>query len=213
MKTGNGNGGSDRGSLWWVLLAPLLLGSGGASATQDLSAFEDPATGFWGYRDARGAVVIAPRFIVAQDFSAHGIAAVADAAGWKFIGQRGEVLVPQPYLVDNGPDPFQEGLARFVEAGRIGFFDARGRVVIPARFVYVAPFAEGRAAFCEGCREQVEGEHRTVLGGRWGFIDRRGKTVIHPRYAAAEPFAQGRAQVLQEGRWVVVDRQGRLLAQ
>jgi hypothetical protein len=94
----------------------------------------------------------------------------------------------------------------------MGFFDERGRVVIPARFAFVAPFSEGRAAFCEGCREQTEGEHRSVRGGRWGFIDRRGHIVIRARYADAEPFAQGTARVLQEGAWVTIDRQGRGLA-
>ena len=152
-----------------------------AQAAPVWSAFEDPVSGLWGYRDARGAVVIEPRFLVAQDFSVHGIAAVADAVGWRIIDQRGAVLIPQPYLVDNGPDPFLEGLARFVESGRLGFYDERGRVVIPARFVFVTPFSEGRAAFCEGCREQAEGEHRSVRGGRWGFIDRRGNVTVPPR--------------------------------
>ena len=110
-------------TLGFVLLCVGQVWVVSAHAAPVLSAFEDPASGLWGYRDARGAVVIEPRFLVAQDFSAHGIAAVADAVGWKIIDQRGAVLIPQPYLVDNGPDPFQEGLARFVEGGRIGFFD------------------------------------------------------------------------------------------
>ena len=190
------------------LLAALLFWTGTACATEALSPFEDPGTQLWGYRDPRGAVVIAPRFAVAQEFSARGIAAVADASGWTIINRTGKVLIPRPYLLDNGPDPFQEGLARFTEAGRVGFFDERGQVVIPARFAFVAPFSEGRAAFCEGCREQAEGEHRSVQGGRWGFIDRSGTVVITARFGGAESFAQGRASVMQDGRWITIDRQG-----
>jgi hypothetical protein len=192
-----------------LVLAALLLAGGNAGAAGALTPFEDPATQLWGYRDARGAVVVAPRFTAAQEFSAHGTAAVADASGWRIIDRRGKVRVPRPYLLDNGPDPFEEGLARFMEAGRVGFFDERGKVVIPARFAFAAPFAEGRAAFCEGCSERVEGEHRSMQGGLWGYLDRKGKVVIAPRFTHAESFEQGRASVVQDGRPITIDRQGR----
>ncbi len=187
----------------------LLLTGTAAVAAGPLVPFEDPTTQRWGYRDARGAVVVAPRFTVAQEFSPGGIAAVADAAGWRIIDRRGKVLIRQPYLVDNGPDPFEQGLARFREGGRVGFFDERGTVVIPARFDFVTPFSEGRAAFCEGCRERAEGEHRSVQGGRWGFIDRKGAVVVAPRFTAADSFEQGRARVVEDGRPILIDPQGR----
>lgn len=190
----------------------LLLTVATAGAAEALAPFEDPATERWGYRDARGAVVVAPRFTVAQEFSVHGIAAVADASGWKIINRRGKVVIPRPYLLDNGPDPFQEGLARFTDAGRVGFFDERGKVVIPARYAFAAPFSEGRAAFCEGCRERAEGEHRSMQGGRWGFVDRKGTVVIAPRFASAESFQQGKAKVTQDGRPITIDRWGEPVA-
>ena len=124
------------------------------------------------------------------------------------INRQGKTLI-RPYLLDNGPDPFREGLARFREAGKVGFFDERGKVVIRARFAFAAPFSEGRAVFCQGCREQEEGEHRSIQGGLWGFIDRKGRIVITPRFDKAESFQEGKARVMLNGRWITIDRQGR----
>lgn len=190
-----------------LLLAIILFSIGTAFAMEALSPFEDPVTQLWGYRNARGAVVIKPRFTVAQPFSRGGIAAVADHSGWKYINRQGKTLI-RPYLLDNGPDPFQEGLARFTEVGKVGFFNERGKIVIPARFTFAAPFSEGRAAFCQGCRERPEGEHRSVGGGLWGFIDRKGRIVITPMYEKADSFRQGKARVMRNGHWIAIDRQG-----
>jgi hypothetical protein len=189
------------------LLAIFLFSMGTAFAAEVLSPFEDPGTHLWGYRNPRGAVVIAPRFSVAQDFSNRGIAAVADDSGWKYINRQGKTII-RPYLLDNGPDPFREGLARFKEAGKFGFFNERGKVIIPARFAFAAPFSEGRAVFCQGCRELAEGEHRYMQGGLWGFIDRKGRIVITPRFDKAESFQRGKARVMLNGRWITIDPHG-----
>jgi hypothetical protein len=192
-------------------ILPMLLlcwfSTGAALPAETPSQFEDPATQFWGYRNARGKVVIEPRFTVAQAFSERGIAAVADASGWQIVDRNGRLLV-RPYLLDDGPDPFEEGLARFTEAGKVGFYNERGTVVIPARFTFAAPFSDGRAVFCQGCRERTEGEYRSMSGGLWGFIDRKGRIAIAPMFEKAESFQQGKARVMRNGRWIAIDRRG-----
>lgn len=130
----------------------------------------------WGYKDAAGVVVIPPKFILAREFSAEGLAAVANEDEWLLIDRRGRVLV-RPFVTDNGPDPFREGRARFVSDGKFGFFDAFGRVVIPPRFDFAKPFANGLAAVCRGCKLMRKGEHTTVSGGTWGHIDTAGNRV------------------------------------
>jgi hypothetical protein len=92
-------------------------------------------------------------------------------------------------------------LARFSTAGKVGFFDRRGRVVIVPRFTYALPFSEGRAAVCEGCAETPEGEHRAVRGGRWGFINRRGRLVVPLQFDEVRSFQNGRAQVRVGANW------------
>ena len=164
--------------------------------------------GRWGYRSGRQ-VVIEPRFVVAHEFSPQDIAAVVDEHGWAYIDRHGKVVV-RPMVVDNGPDYFKEGLARFTADGKVGFFDQRGRVVIQPRYAFAAPFSGGRAAVCDGCQERSEGEHRFVRGGRWGFIDRAGTLVIPIRFEEVESFEKGRARVKADGRWEYIDQQGRL---
>jgi hypothetical protein len=172
------------------------------------SPFEE--NGRWGYRDAAGATVIAPRYEQALDFSREGIAAVVDARGWAYIDVAGRVLV-RPLVVDNGPDEFQQGLARLSRGGKVGFFDTRGRMVIPPAWKWAAPFSEDRAAVCEGCVEVAEGEHRAVRGGKWGFIDRRGAVAVPLAYEEVRPFENGRARVRKGGAWIEIDPSGKTL--
>jgi hypothetical protein len=178
-----------------------------------LAAAEQPVpfeeNGRWGYRDARG-VVIAPRFVVANEFSAEGIAAAADETGWVFIDTQGRRLF-RPFLVDNGPDPFHDNLARFVEAGKVGFFNRRGQVVIRPRYDFVAPFSEGLAAFCVGCREARQGEHSVRTGGKWGFIDSVGTTVIPAQFDEVRQFEEGRANVRTGSAWRSIGKDGALV--
>lgn len=125
----------------------------------------------WGYKSG-DAVVIAPTFLMAEPFSKGGLAAVVDDQGWALINAKGSVVL-RPFVVDNGPDAFADGLARFVEDGRVGFHDPTGKVIIPARFDFAEPFKGGRARFCVGCVAQKSGEYTTIVGGHWGYIDRK----------------------------------------
>jgi hypothetical protein len=143
---------------------------------QVLIPFEDK-NGLWGYKDNAGKIIISPRYFAAGEFSEHGIAPVGDKSGWKYIDTSGKTVIV-PFIFDNGPDYFSEGLARFAENGKMGFFDETGKIIIPAQFDFVFPFSEGLAEFCNGCSKVYAGEHYTMEGGQWGKIDRWGKIVI-----------------------------------
>ncbi|MCR9142957.1 MAG: WG repeat-containing protein [bacterium] len=140
-----------------------------------LEAFEDEASGLWGYRNPEGAVVIEPAYQIAGDFRG-ALAGVVDDSGWAMIDARGAVFV-RPFVFDNGPDPYRQALARFVdERGRMGFFNSAGEIEIPAAYDFAEPFEKsGTAAVCMKCELKAEGEHRVVVGGEWGRIDRSGK--------------------------------------
>lgn len=188
-------------------MIPLLMALLAAGAAQWPVPFE--ANGRWGYRSATGAVLIPPRFVMAQEFSPEGIAAVVDERGWAYIDAKGKLIV-RPYVFDNGPDYFEQDLARFVDNGKIGFMDRRARIVIPAKFDFALPFSEDRAAVCSGCKEAAEGEHKIRRGGKWGFIDRTGRLVIPFRYDEVERFSGGKARVRSGGGWRVIGQDGAL---
>lgn len=132
------------------------------------------------FRNDEEETLVPARFYVADCFLETGIAAVADEVGWAYIDLSGNVVL-RPYVFDNGPDQFVDGLARFVKDRKMGFFDIRGRVTIGAQFEFVEPFANGRAKFCSGCAKNYAGEHWTVTGGVWGVIDRQGRPIGPPQ--------------------------------
>lgn len=136
-----------------------------------LTPFEQ--NGLWGYRDSQNRIVIPPRYRVANEFSDCGLAAVVDAEGWVYIDTGGRAVI-RPFVFDNGPDYFQEGLARFVKNGKFGFFDRTGKVVIPARYDFAYPFDRGKAKVGRGCKILSAGEHQKVEGGVWEEIDQSG---------------------------------------
>ena len=186
-----------------MLLVPAIV----AIAAAQLVPFEQDDR--WGYKTRQGKVVIAPRYQIAGRFS-NGIAAVCCDSGWAYIDATGRVVIrPLPY--DNGPDPFQEGVARFTAGGKVGFCDRRGRIVIPAKFDWAGQFSQGRAVVCEDCRPVQEGEHTLQKGGRWGYIDRTGAIAIPLKFESAVDFEKGRARVKAGGVWKDIDRTGRIL--
>jgi hypothetical protein len=161
--------------------------------------------GKYGFKDSSGKIVLPPRYGAAYDFTPGGLACVValPAGEWVCIDGRGaEVL--RPYIHDNGPDDASEGLARFVEGGKLGFYDT-GAKVIPARFEFVTPFTEQRAAFCVGCTKKCDGEHCGMVGGRWGLIDRTGAEICAARFTEIGPFENGTARATEDGAEQTID--------
>ncbi len=132
--------------------------------------------GRWGFQDRTGRIVLPPKYFMAYPFLETGLAAVADEQGWVYINAGGEEII-RPFIFDNGPDEFSEGLARFVQNGKFGYFDRYGQVVIAPSFDFAYGFKNGRAAICMGCALVPDGEHTRIAGGTWYWINRRGDRV------------------------------------
>lgn len=94
---------------------------------------------------------------------------------WFYV-RRGGIPVPVESF-DNGPDPFNDGLARSRSGGKIGYIDRRLDLVIPARYDGAYPFERGVAVVCTACLLVSDGEHSRYEGGAWGRIDRRGRVA------------------------------------
>lgn len=147
-----------------------------APGNHDRFGFEDEG-GLHGFRDGRGAVVIPPRYSFAYEFGAGGVAAVVEApttvAGsvrFGFIDPGGRWLA-DAYAFDNGPDYFQEGLARIVDgAGRVGFLDRGGAVVIAPQFVDAAGFCHGAATVHDGREQWTIDRAGQAIGPRAPYV-------------------------------------------
>lgn len=106
-----------------------------------------------------------------------GLADILLPTGWIYVAPDGRSA---PVLsLDNGPDPFEEGLARTIRDGKVGFIDRDLSEMIAPRWDFAFPFASGLAVVCEGCRNRpVDEEHTEMYGGVWGYIDQTGKVVV-----------------------------------
>ncbi|MBN2412464.1 WG repeat-containing protein [candidate division KSB1 bacterium] len=154
----------------------------------------------WGYMDEKGTWVIPPRFMLAQNFLITGIAAVVDDSGWMYIDRKGKQII-RPFVFDNGPDYFCEGLARFTVNNKFGYFNIYGKIVIPPRFDFARPFSNGLAAVCEGGENRQEGEHTYRYGGKWGFVNKSGQIIVPLQYDEVKDFRDGHARVRSGEEW------------
>lgn len=168
--------------------------------------------GLWGYRKASGEVVVDPRFQFAEDFSDYGLAAVFDnvSRNWQYIDVNGQQII-NPLPMDNGPDRFAGGLARYKADGKIGYFDEWGCISIEARFDWAQPFSEGLAAVCSGCSTIKKGDHFEITGGRWGYIDPTGEIAIPMEYDRVSRFDGAQASAERKGERFFIDRSGNKL--
>ncbi len=155
-------------------------------------------TGSAGFVDAAGAVVL-HGFQLCDTFH-DGRAWVRHASG------------SSAYIHRDGSPPIDVSAWRF--AGRwsdglldvgdldrgYGYLDTKGALAIAQTYLFALPFSEGLAGVVP------------PGSGQLGFIDRTGRMVIAPAWSEAEGFRDGRARVKKGGRWLLIDRDGRVLA-
>ena len=120
-------------------------------------------------------------------YDRHGLASVmlfnatdARKYQWYYV-RRGIAPVPVETM-DNGPDYFEDGLARSPVDGKVGYVDRKLNLVIPAIYDGAYPFKDGVAVVCTACTyvsdsTATEGERGWYEGGQWGRIDRRGRVI------------------------------------
>jgi len=146
----------------------------------DFTSFESTADklSHCAARDANGNLKLRPDLLADIEAGA-GVQTIHSDGRWLFALE-GKTLVALTY--DNGADYFQEGLARTVQGGKIGFINPSLELVIPPIWDFAFPFENGYSVICTGCRQEPDGEHSSIVGGGWGYIDLRGKVVLEPIY-------------------------------
>lgn len=102
----------------------------------------------------------------AQDVDRYGHALILDEQGWLYI-DRDKRPILRPFIFDNGPDYYEEGLARFVENGKMGFHNEALHVVVPAQYDFVFPFKDGVARAGTNCTQNREAEHSYMICQQW----------------------------------------------
>jgi hypothetical protein len=136
------------------------------------------------WSDAAGHIHLKRQHRLALDFDRDGLASVNIGGGWRYVSRDGR-LAPV-MTMDNGAEPFADGLARSPVGDKIGFINRNLVLVIPARYDGALPFDHGRAEVCIACKLTSDGEHSSYEGGRWACIDRHGqeRTPFSPSHGA-----------------------------
>lgn len=144
-----------------------------------------------GVKNQKGEIVIPAQFKIYSDledgevvegetilFDGNKTGGNQEKNAWGYVYDRKGDFLYQPFMFDNGPDYFVEGLRRFVKKGKIGFADRNGKVIIEPKHDFVDYFNYGYASFCDGCDwEKTDDEHKSIVGGKWGMMNTKGETV------------------------------------
>lgn len=188
-----------------------------------------------GYINSTGEWVIEPRFGGAGEFS-EGLATVHLEVNLMsptvVIDRTGQVILQETSLQRAG-GRFFEGLKAVGDgAGKWGYIDRTGKIVIEPRFDQPGDFCDGIArveineqaqyidktgAVAFTLPYEYSGDLREGLIGvcitrkKCGYADRSRALVIAPRFHQVENFSEGLAAVEVNGRWGVIDKTGRFV--
>jgi len=109
----------------------------------------------------------------------------------------GKILL-QP-IYNNAVKDFSEGLTVVEQAGKCGYADKTGKVVIPLQYERAYQFSDGMATI--------------YTNGKYGYINKLGKVVIPCQYAMAGSFVNGMAAVKNgvDTKYGYIDKTGKLV--
>lgn len=115
-----------------------------------------------------------------------------------FIDRDGKVVI-EPHFLPSSAFPDDGGLAKGGENREWCYFDKTGKVIIRVPF---GERPEDAAMFKEGLLRMKEGFY-------WGYKGIDGKWHLPPKYDAAEDFEEGMARVEEQGKWKIINREGK----
>jgi hypothetical protein len=116
------------------------------------------------------------------------VGADGKTAKWGFIDAAGEGTEWNESVF------FSEGLCGVKKAGKWGYINTNGILVIPNQFDYARPFIEGLA--------------NVQLGNQIGFINKTGQYEINPQFDQAGDFHEGLAAVHTDSGWGFINKAG-----
>ena len=173
-----------------ILLFPVLLPAQG-----QLYYFMDQKDSLIGVKDDKGRIVIPPKGASIMYFepdepitdsliNLFDMDSTDTGTALSFgstYNRKGQFLY-RPLAYDNGPDYFEEGLARCVQKGKVGFVNEQGKVAIRPQWDWVSPFNYGYAFACNGCYwdRARDAEHPPMAykaNAKTFYINREGKSI------------------------------------
>lgn len=217
----------------------LSIALGPVLALTSWAEFPSPTTdssGRFGYKDAKGSIVIPCGFSLAGEFDHSGLAPVNQgfaAKGkkilnygkWGVINDKGTIVVPCQYAqmqaldygsfaVSNGGTFDRDG---YLRGAKWGVIEKDGKVVVPLKYecigaagYYLVSYNEGGDFMGYPLRNSAVPKGKP---GRWGLVDRKGKQFTAPQFSFIEKLSSGEwlAQDAKQRLYGLLDPQGKTL--
>jgi len=89
------------------------------------------------------------------------------------IDREGKELY-EVFNYDNGPDYIQNGLFRIIKNGKIGYANAKGKIIIKPRYDCADPFQNGMAKVSDSCQTEKDSENAIRKSQNWYYINKKG---------------------------------------
>ncbi len=111
--------------------------------------------------------------------------------------KKGNIIIPPIYERIHS---FYKGIAAVELNGKLGFIDAKGKQIVPFKYIYDEIF------------DWYGGLARVYMSGKgYGFVNDKGKEVIPCKYDEAEFFVDGLCPVAKDGKWGYIDKNGKVV--
>lgn len=177
----------------------LFIGIINHAEAKKLFAFEDKKIQLFGFKNQKGVIAILPQFQNVTDSAQDEDLIPVVKNGIFYRMDEAGNLKFESVFYDNAWDYYEEGLARFVKNGKVGFHDKKGNIVISPQFDFARSFTNGYSVVCNGCwsyypkspRYQpmssghdivIQYEFPDITGGNWGVINIHGQAVVPIKY-------------------------------
>ncbi len=198
--------------------------------------FPSPTTdssGRFGFKDARGTIVIPCGFSLAGEFDHSGFAPVNQgftAKGkkilnygkWGIINDQGTLVVPCQYTqmealdygsfaVSNGGTLDREG---YLRGAKWGVIEKDGKLVVPMKYeciggagYYLVSYNQGGDFIGYPLRNSAVAKGKP---GLWGLCDRQGKSLVPPKFSFIQKLTSGEwlAQDAKQRQYGLLNPQG-----
>ena len=209
----------------------LLLATPFLSKSQNaLKIYRDTETGYYGYADNQGEIIIKPEYHNAMAFCSN-LGVVRKGPKWAVINRQGELLTDFNYneaycmidfdLVAVGNYPEGEPKTQWGYPVLVwGFVDDAGREVLPVKYDF--DFAWTVNEESDGMMTQDEeyiaynpgtGIFPIKLNEKYGMVKADGTIVMNFEYDEIREFINGFGLVKKDNLWAVINESGDLITE
>lgn len=101
--------------------------------------FQDNITELYGFKNEKSEIIIPPQFENVSNIGEEDLIGVIKKGTFYRMDRKGNLKFESVFF-DNGWDYYEQGLARFLKNGKVGFHDKKGNIIIKPEYDFAKPF-------------------------------------------------------------------------